>query len=74
MKIKYEFDPWEDKEELLMHRNAHKMCILIHEFEQYLRKIDKHSEFGAAEQSMLERIRNKWFEYKIEGVGLNDDL
>jgi hypothetical protein len=44
MKIIYEFDPYEDSEELELFRNASSNAVKLHDIEMYVRNLRKYSE------------------------------
>jgi hypothetical protein len=44
MKIIYEFDPYEDKEELELFRNASSNAVKLHDIEMYVRNLKKYSD------------------------------
>jgi hypothetical protein len=44
MKIIYEFDPYEDKEELEVFRNASANAVKLHDIERYVRNLRKYSD------------------------------
>lgn len=44
MKIIYEFDPYEDKEELEVFRNASSNAAKLHDIERYVRNLRKYSD------------------------------
>jgi hypothetical protein len=44
MKIIYEFDPYEDKEELEVFRNASSNAVKLHDIEMYVRNLRKYSD------------------------------
>lgn len=44
MKIIYEFDPYEDKDELELFQNAAKTAKKLEDIERYIRKLSKYDE------------------------------
>lgn len=44
MKIIYEFDPYEDKEELELFRDAAKTAKKLEDIQRYIRKLSKYDE------------------------------
>ena len=57
MKITWEFDPYEDRDELILARNSRAYYACLFGFEQEIRQIWKHEELTDEEYKMIERVR-----------------
>jgi len=72
MKIIFEFDPHEDKNELWMCRNASKMWNSLWTFRQWLRDRIKHGDYAEKEFNILEKAQEEFFK-TLEDNNINLD-
>lgn len=70
MLAKLEFTLPEEREEYRICMQAGEMHSALWDFQEYLRKYDKHVDLEAPVQALLDEIRNKFYEC-IEDVKLS---